>query len=58
MKKYFYYNNCVNWPSRDVHAEGGLVEMINNAIFITRETFLKNVGKQELREIERELGYS
>ena len=53
MKKYHYYNNCVGWNYLDVDAEGGLNDMIDESIDITRRTFLKHVAKDELREIER-----
>jgi hypothetical protein len=55
--KHFYYNNCVNWDRDDVDAEGGLCEMVDNAIDITRSTFLKHVDRDSLQEVERNLGY-
>jgi len=57
-KVYRYYNNCVNWPSRDVDRKGGLRDMIDQAKDITRETFLRHVSLAELREIELGLGYT
>lgn len=52
-----YINNCVNWPHEDVHAEGGLVDMIDSAIEVTRRTFLKHADQETVRELERDLGY-
>ncbi len=57
MGKYKYYNNCVSWPSRDVHRNGGLSDMIDDAIDITRQTFLKHVDMAELKDINWSLGY-
>ncbi len=54
---YRYFNNCVGWDSSDVNNPGGLQDMIDKAIDITRETFLKNVDKEELKDIENNLGY-
>lgn len=55
--KYFYYNNCVGWDSEDVNADGGLCNMIDSSVDITRSTFLKHVDREVLREIEKALGY-
>lgn len=52
-----YYNNCVNWPSSDVSVDGGLSDMIDDAMMITRRTFLKHVDYNELQDIEESLGY-
>ena len=52
-----FYNNCVNWPQSDVNAEGGLCDMIDSGIEITRKTFLKHVDKMSLGDIEESLGY-
>lgn len=54
---FVFYNNCVNWPSNDVHREGGLTDMIDQAIDITRDTFLTHVDKDQMKEIENQLGY-
>ncbi len=58
MQQYKYYNNCVSWPRRDVHAEGGLSDMIDDAIEITRKTFLNHVDRNEMEYLEISLGYS
>jgi len=50
-----YYNNCIGWDRRDIR---GLTEMTDNNREITRKTFLKNVDKDELTEIESEIGYA
>lgn len=52
-----YYRNCVGWPSNDVHSKGGLRDMIDQAIDITRRTFLQHVDRDQLRDIEGQLGY-
>lgn len=52
-----YYCNCVSWPQKDVHADGGLISMIENAIDITRKTFLKHVDPCALKWAEQALGY-
>ena len=56
--KYTYYNNCVNWDRNDVYADGGLTDMTDNRLQISRETFLKYVDRNELTDIETQLGYS
>ena len=58
MKQYKYYNNCVSWPSYDVSRNGGLSDMIDNAIEITRKTFLKHVNKYDLKGLGMDLGYA
>lgn len=52
-----YQNNCVNWPADDVHVQGGLVDMIDNSVDISRRTFLKHVDRENLQELEASLGY-
>ena len=54
---YRMIGTCVGWPSHDVDAEGGLVDMIDNAIEVSRKTFLKYVDDQELADIEAGVGY-
>lgn len=58
MQQYKYYNNCVSWPRYDVAREGGLSDMIDDAIDITRQTFLKHVDRNDLENIEVSLCYS
>jgi hypothetical protein len=57
MRDYFYFNNCVNWNSADVDAEGGLCDMISSGIDISRKTFLKHVDKSSFAMLEQDLGY-
>lgn len=57
MSKRTFLNNCVGWPRNDVDAEGGLRDMIDCAIQITRSTFRRNVSEGSLAEIENGLGY-
>lgn len=52
-----YFNNCVNWNRGDVHREGGLCDMIDQAIDISRRTFLRHVDRDNVRELEAGLGY-
>ena len=54
---YQYYNNCVNWSKDDVYSDGGLNDMIDQAIDISRKTFLKHVDRDDLRDREFSLGY-
>jgi hypothetical protein len=54
---YTFYNNCVSWPPHDVWRSGGLCDMIDSGITITRRTFLRNVGQSALAEFEAGLGY-
>lgn len=58
MNRLEYLNNCVNWPSHDVHKPGGLCDMIDSALQITRETFVKHVNKDSLVSLEASLGYA
>lgn len=53
-----YFNNCVNWDRSDVHAEGGLCDMIDAARNITRRTFCARVDRLSREEQERGLGYA
>ena len=53
--KYTYYNNCVNWPRRDVE---NLSDMIDNAIDISRRTFLKHIDRGDLTVFESTLCYA
>ncbi len=50
-----YLNNCVNWPRHDV---GSLTDMVDSALQISRKTFLEHVDKNDLKNIERNLGYA
>jgi hypothetical protein len=52
-----FIGNCVGWPENDVHAEGGLCDMIAEASDITRATFLRNVGLENVAPIAEGLGY-
>lgn len=53
--KYSYYTNCINWPRSKVN---DLYDCVDNAIGITRKTFLKHANKDSLRDIELSLGYA
>jgi hypothetical protein len=52
-----FFNSCVGWCESDVHAPGGLCDLIDNRRTISRRTFLRHVDRDELRDIERDLGY-
>lgn len=56
-RPYYFYFDCVSWPSNDVHCEGGLVDLIDEAITITRKTFMSHVDRDDLRLVESQLGY-
>ena len=53
---YRYYNNCVSWPQRDVDSEGGLSDMVDGAIEISRRTFRKHAQLLDLVRCEEQLG--
>lgn len=57
MSTFNFLNNCVGWPAHDVHASGGLVDMIDRARDITRNTFERHVNRAELTRLEASLGY-
>lgn len=50
-----YYGSCVNWPEKNID---NLQDIVDNSIQITRRTFLKHVNRDQLREMESDLGYS
>ena len=50
-----FYSDCVSWPLNQVQA---LSDLIDNAIDISRTTFLKHIDRKELKNIESDLGYS
>ena len=52
-----FYTNCVNWPRDDVHEDGGLCDMIDEARDITRRTFCRHVDRLDREGVERQLGY-
>lgn len=58
MERLPYYCNCVSWPKQDVDAEGGLCDMIDRSIEITRRTFLKHVDRVQLLDLELSLSYT
>lgn len=57
QQKMKYLRSCVTWPKRDVHCDGGLCDMIDQAREVTRETFLRNVDSDDLIVLEKGLGY-
>ena len=50
-----FISNCINWPRRHV---GELCDMQERAKDISRATFQKRIGGENLRELERSLGYA
>ena len=56
-KTFRFFNNCVGWEPKDVHADGGLCDLIDDRISIERSTFLKHIDRNELNDIARQLGY-
>ena len=54
---YQFYNNCVNWNPSDVSIAGGLCDLIDSRISITRKTFLSKVDRADLVYLEDSLGY-
>lgn len=57
-KDYEFYHTCVNWPSDDVHSDGGLIDMIDEAKDIIRDTFVRHISQFSLHDVERALGYA
>ncbi len=51
--KHKFYSSCVDWPK----SINSLNIIIDNSIEITRKTFLSKINKEELKQIEKELGY-
>jgi hypothetical protein len=56
--RYHFLARCVEWPAADVNAEGGLCDMIAQAVSISRESFARHTDPAERRIIESNLGYS
>lgn len=55
MIKHNFLTTCVGWDHGDIDS---LLEMIDNEQTITRRSFLRNVDRVEVREIEHDLGYA
>jgi hypothetical protein len=53
-KKYTFYRTCVEWPREEVDY---LIEMIDMATDITRDTFVRHVNKLDLNAFEHQMGY-
>lgn len=53
-----YLNCCVNWPRADVHAPGGLCDMIRGNRQVTRATFRRRVDRRAREGVEAALGYA
>ena len=49
-----YLRSCVEWPRGDVPA---LIEMVDDARQITRETFRRHVSRRDREALEQALGY-
>ncbi|WP_444679581.1 hypothetical protein [Halomonas sp. E19] len=58
MKDMIYFNCCVDWDPKDVHVDGGLCDMIDEEVSITRRTFLAHVDPTDLHHVESMLGYA
>ncbi len=56
-QKLRYLRCCIDWPRNDVHVEGGLCDMIDEALGITRRTFLLHTDRDDRIRLERGLGY-
>src|SRR5512137_2020046 len=52
-----FYSACVGWPRQDVDAPGGLCDMVAAAQKITRQTFLRHVDREQVRDLEAQMGY-
>lgn len=58
MHDFRFDRSCVNWPTADVDAAGGLRDLIDERQQITRRTFLAHVDTAERWTIEHDLGYA
>jgi len=56
MTEYYPYSTCVGWP-HPAYEEGGLSDMVSEGIDISRRAFIKNVGLENTRKLEEDLGY-
>lgn len=56
-KNYVYHRQCTSFSHTEAHKPGNLIEMIDNNLEITRETFLRQVDRDDLSSIAKELGY-
>ena len=54
---YKFYGDCVRWQKDDVFKAGGLSEMVDDAITISRDAFLYHVDRSDLFNLEKALGY-
>jgi len=57
MKRLPYFRSCVSWPAVDVNRPGGLMDMVDDSIEISRRTFRQHVDLEALEGLERGLGY-
>ena len=55
---FHFFCDCVGWPRNDGHTPGGLCDLIDDRRVITRRTFLQHVDREELADIEANIGYS
>jgi hypothetical protein len=53
-----YFASCIEWPSRDVHRDGGLIDMIDRAREVSRKIFCRSVRREDREELEAQLGYA
>lgn len=53
-KRLEFFSDCVSWPEGQVD---DLSAMIRAGRDITRATFLKSVNPEEMKQLERQLGY-
>lgn len=57
FNEYHFFCNCASWDSDDVDAPGGLCDLVDNCEGVSRATFLRHVNRDEMRELEANLGY-
>lgn len=55
---YRYWRSCVDFGHCEAYEPGGLIDMIDNSIEIKRRAFREAVNRDDLAELERQLGYS
>ena len=55
---YKFFCDCVSWPRSKVHCDGGLCDMVDQNIELSRRTFLRHVDRRDLERLEQGMGYA
>lgn len=57
MSEYRYWRCCIQFPTTGPEIDG-LNDMIDEHVDVSRRTFMKHVGREELMDMAENLGYS